>query len=70
MPFYRATIELQVDGNNVDELYDVLDYIRVHIDGTSIDSVAPYHDNPPDYPDAEWYADNNPVSPANRANPE
>lgn len=58
MPLYKATIELAVDGDDVDWLYEVLNYIRVHIDGASVDSVAPHHNNPPDYPDEEWYAAN------------
>jgi len=52
MPIYKATIEVHVDGDDVSWLNNVLSEIR-DMDGVSIASVAPFSNNPPNYPDEE-----------------
>ena len=51
MPVYKATIEIHVDGDDVDWLNETIDYMRDHMDGVTVVSVAPHHDNPENYPE-------------------
>lgn len=49
MPNYKATVEIIVNGNDVDWLYDAIDQLRV-VDGVKVTRVSPCADNPVDYP--------------------
>lgn len=50
MPVYKATVEIQVDGDDVDWLNETIDEIR-DLEGVTVNSIAPHHDNPENYPD-------------------
>ena len=52
MPIYKASIEIEVDGDDIEWVEDVLDEIR-EMDGVNLKEVAMYSDNPPDYPEEE-----------------
>ena len=49
MPKYKATLEISVDGDDVDWLYNAVDQLR-EMDGVKVTQVSPYANNPVDYP--------------------
>ena len=59
MPAYRFAIEITVDHDDIDAAEHYFDQIR-ELDGVTIDEIAPFADNPPDYPDEDWWAENPP----------
>ena len=50
MPIYKAAIEIAVDGDDVSWLDDTIDQLR-EMDGVTVTDVAPFANNPPDYPE-------------------
>jgi len=52
MPVYKATIEVEMDGDDIDWLHTTVNQWRDY-DGITISDVELHDDNPPDYPDEE-----------------
>lgn len=50
MPLYKADVTVYVDGDDVDWLYHAIDQLA-DMDGVSVTNIAPYSDNPEDYPE-------------------
>ena len=50
MPIYKADITVEVDGDDIDWLWGSLDQLK-EMDGVKVTNVAPWSDNPEDYPD-------------------
>lgn len=50
MPVYRLALEIEVLGDDVDAMHEVIDELS-SMDGITITSASPFSDNPPDYPD-------------------
>lgn len=50
MPRYKVTVEIHVEGDDIDCVWQALDEIR-DMEGVSVHSQAPHHDNPADYPE-------------------
>lgn len=49
MPKYRATLEITVDGDDVDWLYHAINQVR-ELDDVEVTKVFPCATNPVDYP--------------------
>ena len=49
MPVYKATIEIEVDVKDIDQFYEAIDTMN----GVTVVSIAPHHDNPENFPD-DW----------------
>lgn len=50
MPIYKADITIEVDGDDIDWLWDVINQFD-KIDGVKITEVAQWSDNPEQYPE-------------------
>lgn len=59
MPVYRFALEIEVDHDDIDAAHDYIEQMG-EFDGLKVTEVSPFADNPPDYPDEEWWEENPP----------
>jgi hypothetical protein len=57
VPIYKATLEIEVDGDDIDWFHETIECMEVSCDGLKITDIAMYARNPPDYPTDEWWAE-------------